>query len=199
MTRFEVGRAADARKWVLSDLSRAQTLHGFIARFSKLGFYRAAADDDLEARAGLRLPSWYRVQRRRLIGPFFDEPGGVADARLRFTSCDFALSHAPRFCEAGDRDWFLLTHFGYSDDEERRLLLGACGLWPIGVRFGYHFHLAVSIKRPDDQRIFAVHLDEIGRAREAGQEPEPQAAFRNYASMLQHVGAIKNGAGGKVY
>jgi hypothetical protein len=196
---YETGKAAVAKKWTASAYIEGDELRAFIEAFPTLHFYRGGADDDLQARAEVTLPSWYRAQRRCLIGPYIDEPGAVWDARLRFSRADFEiLPHAESFSAAGERDWFVLTNFGYADADQRRHLLGACGLLPIGVRFGYHLHLAISIKKPTDKHIYAVHLDEVGAAVAAGKIHQPHAAFKSYASMLQSVAEVKKGNDGPI-
>ena len=196
---YETGKAAAAKKWTASAYVEGDELRAFVEAFPTLRFYRARADDDLHEKADVLLPTWYRMQRRCLIGPYFGEPGAVWDARLRFGRCDFEiLPHADSFSAAGDRDWFVLTNFGYADADQRRHLLGACGLLPIGVRFGYHLHLAISIKKPADKHIYVVHLDELADDVAAGKTHRPHSAFKSYASMLNCVAEVRKGGDGEI-
>jgi hypothetical protein len=187
---FETGRAAAARKWIVPTQADSAGQRAFIDAFPRAHFYRGGSDDNLAAKADVLLPDWYRRQRKSLIGLYIEEPGAVWDARFRFARCDFPTRHADHFHAPSDRDWFVLTHFGYGGEEERRQLYGACGLLPIGVRFGYHLHLAISLRKPSDRRIFVVHLDEVGAA--------PQPAFLTYASMLSCIVEVRKGAGGEI-
>ena len=195
---YETGKAAAAKKWTASAYVDGDELRAFIDAFPTLHFYRAGNDDELQAKAEVLLPSWYRAQRRCLIGPYLDEPGAVWDARLRFSRCEFDMPHDAPFNTAGERDWFVLTNFGYADADQRRQLLGGCGLLPIGVRFGYHLHLAISIKKPADKHIYAVHLDEVAEDVRDDRTHRPHPAFKSYASMLGCVAEVKKGGDGPI-
>ncbi len=195
---FETGRAAAAKKWIASAYVETTPLRRFIDAFPDLRFYRAGNDDDLGQKADVVLPSWYSTQRRSLIGPCMDEAGAVWDARLRFGGCDYPMRHEEHFRCGGARDWFVLTHFGFASDEDRRHLLGACGLLPIGVRFGYHLHLAINLHKPTDKRIYVVHLDEIGDELADRKVPKPEAAFKSYGTMLASIVEVRKGGDGEV-
>ncbi len=120
------GSSADATGWVNQSALTAQDkadLLAFIERFSALTFYREDDEllDYLEAIDRVKLPAWFREQRKVLA--FIDPP-----VHVRFDDFDHLLPLSDSVEDA----WYAIDP-GYGDEEQRELFFDKAGCYPIGL------------------------------------------------------------------
>ena len=187
------GDAATARLWIersaLPEEDKAGLLR-FVARFPSLTFVKEdpALLDRYAEVDRVTLPQWFRDVRSILA---FVEPHVLVRVD------DFEWYFSPR-ADGVEEIWYDLRP-GCGGGEERALLTGDGGIYPIGNDWDHgETHLGIDLENPLDRRIFDFHGEDLlddkldGRPVRGSLFP----VFGSYARLLAHVVAVRPLPGG---
>lgn len=181
------GSAADALQWVRdSELpaTAQQKLAEFVNRFPSLEFYRNddAILDKKEEIEGVTLPQWFRRMRKTLAYVLPQE----IDVQFQVDSCD---GWTPREDDMPG-NWYSLGMVGYSNDDQRRYLVEAGSLFPIG--YGGQETLAISLEY-ESSSVFEFNEEDLMDNMSEGTPPGASAykIFDAYEDLLAHIVAFK--------
>jgi hypothetical protein len=182
------GDAAAARSWVerstLPEQDKADLLR-FVASFPSLTFVKedpALLDRYAEADR-VTLPPWFRDVRSTLA---FVEPHVLVRVD------DFEWYSSPR-ADGVEETWYDLRP-GCGGEEDRDLLVGDGGIYPIGNDWDNgETQLGIDLENPSDRRIFDFHSEDLLDNKLDGLPPRGSLSpvFTSYARLLAHVVEVR--------